>query len=122
MRVTFETASTTLTPGDLAAIKRFAAAGTGNDIITFDVVAHATGKADDPSVARRLSLSRALAVRAALTAEGIASSRIYVRALGAQGGDGPPDRADIRMLGANAPTDATAGPTAGPTAGATAGR
>ena len=70
---------------------------------TFNVLAYAPGKADDPSTARRISLSRAMAVRSALVADGVPSARIFVRALGEQYGDGPPDRVDISVTGANAP-------------------
>ena len=63
--------------------------------IGIDVVATAAGSADDPSTPRRLSLSRALAVRAVLINEGIPSTRIYPRALGPNIGDGPPDRVDV---------------------------
>ena len=65
---------------------------------SFTVTSFAAGTPEDPSTARRLSLSRATAVRSVLMAEGIASVRIYVRAQGpGQPGfaDGPPDRADI---------------------------
>ena len=69
-------------------------------------MAYAAGTPEDPSTARRLSLSRALAVRSALMADGVTSSRIYVRALGATGGDEPPDRVDLAVMGGNAPAGA----------------
>ncbi len=47
------------------------------------------------SRARRLSLSRALAVRAFLIDQGVRSTRMDVRALGSKAGDGPADRVDI---------------------------
>jgi hypothetical protein len=50
---------------------------------------------EDPSTARRLSLGRALAARAVLINEGIPSTRIYPRALGATGGDTDRDRVDV---------------------------
>ena len=54
--------------------------------------------ASDPdqsvSRSRRLSLERAVNVRKQLLAEGIDSTRIEVRALGEQSGDGAPDRVD----------------------------
>jgi hypothetical protein len=81
----------------------------GADSATFNVVAYATGTPEDPSTARRLSLSRALAVRSVLMANGISSSRIYVRALGAAGGDEPPDRVDLAVMGGNAATSVSAG-------------
>lgn len=101
MRLTFGSDEVTLNPASVAAIKAFVAAAPGGDTSSYNVVAYAAGKSDDPSVARRLSLSRALAVRSTLMAEGVASTRIYVRALGAQAGSGPPDRVDITLLGAN---------------------
>ncbi len=48
-----------------------------------------------PSKARRLSLSRALAVRAFLIDQGVRSTRMDVRALGDKVQDGPSDRVDI---------------------------
>lgn len=42
-----------------------------------------------------------MAVRSALVADGVASARIFVRALGAQYGDGPPDRVDVSIEGAS---------------------
>jgi hypothetical protein len=42
-----------------------------------------------------------MAVRSALVADGVPSARIFVRALGEQYGDGPPDRVDIAV---NAPS------------------
>ncbi len=54
--------------------------------------------ASDPeksvSRSRRLSLERAVNVRKQLLAAGIDSTRIEVRALGEQSGDGAPDRVD----------------------------
>jgi outer membrane protein OmpA-like peptidoglycan-associated protein len=56
----------------------------------------AVGDSTPPREARRLSLTRALAVRDYLTAKGISSSRIDVRALGANVPSGDPDRVDIK--------------------------
>lgn len=64
-------------------------------VASVTVLAYAAGTPDDPSTARRLSLGRALTARAVLINEGIASSRIYPRALGATGGDTDPDRVDV---------------------------
>lgn len=102
MRLTFDPAATDLSTASIDAIKRFVGTAPNADSVSYNVLAYAAGKADDASVARRLALSRALAVRSALVAEGIPSSRIYVRALGAQAGGGPADRVDISLLGANA--------------------
>jgi outer membrane protein OmpA-like peptidoglycan-associated protein len=102
IQVLFDATTTDLSPASLAAIKAFAGTAPNTDSVSFNVLAYAAGKTDDPSVARRLSLSRALAVRSALVAEGVASTRIYVRALGSQTEGGPPDRVDLSLLGANA--------------------
>jgi len=102
LRLAFDTGVTELGPDATEAVKRFASAAASSDSASFNVVAYAAGKPEDPSTARRLSLSRALAVRAALMAEGVTSSRIYVRALGSQAAGGPPDRVDVSVLGGNA--------------------
>ncbi|MBV9756580.1 MAG: hypothetical protein JO047_05955, partial [Alphaproteobacteria bacterium] len=60
---------------------------------------------DDPSTPRRLSLSRALTARQVLLDRGMGSTHIYVRALGANAGDGPPDRVDVTL---NLPAGSTA--------------
>lgn len=57
------------------------------------VQAQASGPADDASLARRLSLARAIAVRDALVAAGLPATRIDIRALGRR--DPPADRAEI---------------------------
>ena len=50
-----------------------------------------------PREARRLSLTRALAVRDYLVAKGISSGRIDVRALGSNTSSGDPDRVDVKV-------------------------
>jgi outer membrane protein OmpA-like peptidoglycan-associated protein len=50
------------------------------------------------SSTRRLSLSRALAVRAFLIENGMRSTRIDVRALGTASDGGPSDRVDVILL------------------------
>lgn len=59
------------------------------------LLAYASSGDDSASRARRLSLSRALAVRQFLIKEGIRSTRMDVRALGNKFEDGPADRVDI---------------------------
>ena len=96
IRVTFGPDRADLNPVTEPALRSFAHTVKANERATVNVVATAAGSADDPSTPRRLSLSRALAARAVLITEGIASTRIYVRALGANGPpDGPPDRVDV---------------------------
>ncbi|HEY2619844.1 MAG TPA: OmpA family protein [Acetobacteraceae bacterium] len=102
LRVTFGTGQADLSPASAEAIKHAVQAAPAGDSISFNVVAYAAGTPEDPSTARRLSLSRALAVRSALMADGVSSSHIYVRALGAAGGDEAPDRVDLAVMGGNA--------------------
>jgi outer membrane protein OmpA-like peptidoglycan-associated protein len=59
------------------------------------LLAYAAANGEGTSRARRLSLSRALAVRAFLIDQGVRSTRLDVRALGDKAGDGPADRVDI---------------------------
>lgn len=51
--------------------------------------------ANDPGLARRLSLSRGLSVRGFLIDSGVGAERIHLRALGADNVQGPADRVDI---------------------------
>jgi hypothetical protein len=91
------------------------------ETITFNVVAYAKGVTDDPSAARRTSLARGLSVRAALIADGVPSTRVYVRALGSSSSDGPPDRVDLTVLGTSGVAASPGGTTpGGTTAGARA--
>ena len=99
LRLTFAAEQSDLNPESIASIKELTAKAPPGDDTTFNVQAYAPGKRDDPSTARRVSLSRAMAVRSALVADGVPSARIFVRALGEQYGDGPPDRVDISVTG-----------------------
>ena len=99
LRLKFDTEQSDLSPDSVGSIKELAAKAPAGDDTTFNVKAYSPGKPDDPSTARRISLSRAMAVRAALIADGVQSSRIFVRALGEQYGDGPPNRVDIDVTG-----------------------
>ena len=67
----------------------------GNARIT--LTAYADNSTITPREARRLSLSRALALRDYLTTKGIASGRIDVRALGANVPSGDMDRVDVKV-------------------------
>lgn len=67
----------------------------GEASLRAQLLAYATDAGDGGSQARRLSLSRALAVRAYLIDRGVRSTRLDVRALGSNVPEGPPDRVDI---------------------------
>lgn len=63
--------------------------------LRLQLLAYADGASTSGSQARRLSLSRALAVRSYLIEKGIRSTRIDVRALGNQVKGSPADRVDV---------------------------
>jgi outer membrane protein OmpA-like peptidoglycan-associated protein len=67
--------------------------------IRIQLLAFAAGDDETPNAARRLSLSRALAVRSFLVDQGITAARVQVRALGQGSENGPPDRVDIKPQG-----------------------
>lgn len=66
--------------------------------LRLQLVAYATSTDDNPSRARRLSLSRALTVRSQLVEKGIKSTRMDVRALGNKFEEAPGDRVDLVLL------------------------
>ncbi len=76
--IDFASGSDVLPPGAAASLRQLCRQPTG--FITINATAPADP--DDRSVAMRLSMNRAFAVRDALTACGIASARILPRALG----------------------------------------
>ncbi len=100
LRLTFAPGDANLSTESVASLKQLTEDTPPTDTTTYTVLAYAPGKADDPSTARRISLSRAMAVRSALLAVGVPSARIAARALGDQFGDGPPDRVDLTVTGA----------------------
>jgi outer membrane protein OmpA-like peptidoglycan-associated protein len=102
LRLSFAKGQSDLSPGSADSIKRLVQIAPPGDATTYNVLAYAAGDPDDPSAARRLSLARAIAVRAVLMTDGVPSSRIYLRALGSQPDGGPADRVDLSVLGANA--------------------
>ncbi len=108
VRITFGPGTADLNPATMGAIQALARSVRDSPNADLNLYAYAAGVPDDPSTPRRVSLSRALAVRAVLISEGILSTRIYPRALGAPP-DGPPDRLDV-----------TSGPSSGAPPGAPA--
>jgi outer membrane protein OmpA-like peptidoglycan-associated protein len=97
VRLVFEEGKTDLTPADEAAVRDLARAIPAPAADSISVIAYAAGKPDDPSTARRVSLSRGLAVRSVLLASGVPSAQIYVRALGSTASDGPADRVELTV-------------------------
>ena len=70
-----------------------------NEKIRMQLMAYAGEQKMTASKARRLSLSRALAVRTYLISKGIRGTRIDVRALGNKLSSGLPNRVDLRVVG-----------------------
>ena len=97
-QVRFRAGSSVLTRDDEDRLKAMADKVASTEA-RLQLKAYAEGIGNDTSKARRLSLSRALAVRSFLIENGLRSTRIDVRALGlARDGD-VPDRVDIVLLG-----------------------
>lgn len=83
-------------PGDGEAQLDSVVAALGADSgVRLQLKAYADGSDGAASAARRLSLSRALAVRGYLIDAGVSSTRIDVRALGSKFETGPADRVDV---------------------------
>lgn len=104
LRITFGDGRADLNPATESALRTLAHAAPAD--VSFTVAAFAPDIPDDPSTPRRLSLSRALTVRSVLITEGIASERIYVKALGGGPGlaAGPANRADVTTAATNPQT------------------
>jgi hypothetical protein len=88
--IKFAAGSSSLPAGAATALQQFC-----RSTATLGIEARAPGDPSDPSIAMRLSLARALAVRDALTACGVPSRNILPRALGAA----PGQNEDETMLG-----------------------
>lgn len=73
----------------------------GNPDIRVQVQAYATPSDEGQSSARRLSLTRAMAIRSYLIEREIDPRRIDIRALGEQTGPGPQDRVDLVFVNKN---------------------
>ena len=78
-----------------AALTDLAKRAVADESIQIQVMAYASGDEEHASKARRLSLSRALAVRSFLIDQGVHSTRIEVRALGNKVTEGLADRVDL---------------------------
>ncbi len=86
-------------PGDAAGkLSLLAEQLLASDTLRVQVKAYAGDSDGGASAARRLSLSRALAVRAFLIDKGVRSTRIDVRALGNRSDGGPPERVDVVVV------------------------
>jgi len=95
LRITFASESAELPPDMLPQLDQIADKMLGDEALRLQLMAYAAGTEDTASKARRISLSRALAVRAYLISKGIRSSRMDVRALGNNVEGEPADRVDL---------------------------
>ncbi|MBE1237249.1 hypothetical protein IHV25_06270 [Phaeovibrio sulfidiphilus] len=92
--------ATAIPESDVALLERFAALVLENGERRLLIQAYA-GANDEtgPNRARRVSLTRALAIRTFMLGRGVPGDRIEVRALGEQGArDGKPDRTDVIVM------------------------
>ena len=101
IRVLFRDGSAELSDDAKRRLSAVATALQENTPVRIQLLAYAKASSEGTSRARRLSLSRALAVRAYLIEKGVRSTRMDVRALGDKIGGGPADRVDIRPQAAN---------------------
>ncbi len=98
MRLLFEGDAVELAGDASIRLGELAAQLTAGESLRVQVKAYASGSGGSASTARRVSLSRALAVRAHLIGEGVRSTRIDVRALGNKSEDGPAERVDVVLV------------------------
>jgi outer membrane protein OmpA-like peptidoglycan-associated protein len=96
--VSFPTGTADLPEAARMLLERAAAEMKRDENVRLQLVAYAAGSDDTSSQARRLSLSRALAVRSYLIEHGVRSTRMDVRALGNKVPEGPPDRVDVMLV------------------------
>ncbi len=98
VQIVFSADSETLTDSDIAVLDALATDLLADESQRVQLQAYASVQGSTPSVARRLSLSRALEVRKHLIDRGVRGSRIDVRALGDKAESAPLDRVDIVMV------------------------
>ena len=95
LRIPFGEEETKIPAAQMENLKALSGRLMASEDLRLQLMAYA-GNADMPaSKARRLSLSRALAVRSFLIENGIRSTRIDVRALGNKTDDEPHNRVDV---------------------------
>jgi len=98
LTVLFAGAGSAIEDSNKAALRTIAATIRSEERTRLQLKAYASAQDSSASAARRLSLSRALAVRSFLIESGVSSTRIDVRALGAKSEAGPPDRVDLVVV------------------------
>ena len=96
--VLFASGDATIGESSEAALRVLAGQINAEERTRVQLKAYAGARDSSASAARRLSLSRALAVRSFLIESGVNSTRIDVRALGAKSESGPEDRVDLVIV------------------------
>ena len=99
LSLAFEPGRTDLNEGQTAQLASLARRLSRDPQSRLQIAAYADVAGESGSAARRLSLSRALAVRSRLLEEGVPSARIDVRALGNRTEQRPLDRVDLAVVG-----------------------
>ena len=98
MKVVFNAGATKLPASVRDGLKAVAAKMKGQNKLRMQLMAYAGGDGLSASRARRISLSRALAVRSYLIESGVRSTRIDVRALGNKTSAAPVNRVDVMVV------------------------
>ncbi|MEE8171751.1 MAG: OmpA family protein [Alphaproteobacteria bacterium] len=98
MQIIFAAGEAALPAAAKAPLATLAAALGRDETLRLQLRAYAGGGDESASQARRLSLSRALAVRSELIEQGVRSTRIDVRALGNKSQNGTSDRVDVILV------------------------
>jgi outer membrane protein OmpA-like peptidoglycan-associated protein len=98
MQVLFAPASARLEADGKTILGPLSAALAKDPKLRVELRAYARGNAGTVSQARRLSLSRALAIRSHLIKGGVRATRIDVRALGNKVPNGVPNRVDLLVF------------------------
>ncbi len=98
MQIIFAAGEAALPAAAKAPLATLAAELGRDETLRLQLRAYAGGGDESASQARRLSLSRALAVRSELIEQGVRSTRIDVRALGNKSQNGTSDRVDVILV------------------------
>lgn len=100
LSITFKSTETTVPLVTQDALSKLAADLKDDENLRVTLMAYASSVGDQASTARRVSLSRALSVRAYLIDAGVGNLRINVQAEGDKNPGGNPDRVDLFVQGA----------------------
>jgi outer membrane protein OmpA-like peptidoglycan-associated protein len=95
LRITFKSTETTVPLSVKESLDKVAKQLIQNDALHVTLIAYASSVDGQASMSRRVSLSRALSVRAYLIDAGVSNMRINVQAEGDKNPGGDPDRVDM---------------------------